>query len=348
MSGGPDNARLRFELAGERLRQRRIFEALAAYDEAEQCGFSPDQCASGRWMCWMLLGCFERAWQESRSIAERGAPDPHRLWDGQPFQGKHVMVRCLHGFGDAIQFVRYVPLLRRQAASVTVQTHPRLVSLMRGVQGADKVITWEEAEPSWNQQIEVMELPGAFRTTVRSIPCAVPYLAVEPWRVDLSRKLLGGKERPKVGLAWAAAAWDSSRSLPRDAVTALAQLNGFSFYSLQLGPEAAFCADEMIAARSTEEIADTAADICNLDLVISVDTMLAHLAGALGKPVWTLLPFRADWRWMWDRDDSPWYPTMRLFRQPAAGDWGPVIERVAESLSNLGKYPGQVVSPKEN
>src|SRR5215211_7589768 len=146
-------------VAQEYLDQRRVPEALNAFDQAERLGADCCECSSGRWTCWMLLGCFERAWQESEKILAQGGFDPHRFWDGAPFSGKKVMVRCLHGLGDAIQFIRYIPLLRRQAAAVTIQTHPELVSLLRGIDSADAVITWNGPEPSWDQQIEVMELP---------------------------------------------------------------------------------------------------------------------------------------------------------------------------------------------
>src|SRR5437764_4797806 len=150
-----------FSLAADHFSQRRIVEALSAYDQAERSGHDPDQCAGGRWMCWMLLGRFDRAWQESAAIAQRGAPDPNRFWDGKPFTGKRVILRCLHGLGDAIQFIRYAPMLRSQAAGLIVETHPEMVDLLRGVDGIDQVISWLDPAPEWDQQIEIMELPRA-------------------------------------------------------------------------------------------------------------------------------------------------------------------------------------------
>src|SRR5262249_27141241 len=154
------------------------------------------QCASGRWTCWMLLGCFERAWRESAAIAQRGLPDPHRFWDGAPFTGKRVILRCLHGLGDAIQFIRYAPLLRRQAADLTVETHPEMVSLLRGVELVDRVITWTDCPPAWEQQIEIMELPRALGATISTIPSTTPYIAIEPFRLARSRAALGHSDRP--------------------------------------------------------------------------------------------------------------------------------------------------------
>jgi hypothetical protein len=327
-----------FALAQRRLAARRIPEALAAFDQAEKLGFDPDQCASSRWMCWMLLGCFERAWQESAAIAQRGAPDPHRFWDGLPFTGKRVILRCLHGLGDAIQFIRYARSLRRKAAHLSVETHPELVSLLRGVESVDQVITWTDTPAPWDQQIEIMELQRAFSATVSTIPAQIPYITVDPVRLARSGSALGNSNKPKIGLLWASSKWDPARSIPIEELEPVLRLPGLSFCSLQRGPELAqietarqVCRIHDTSEHATE-IADTAADICNLDLVITVDTMVAHLAGALGKPVWTLLPARADWRWMLDRDDSPWYPTMRLFRQAAPGDWRPVIARIVENL----------------
>jgi len=332
-----------FALAGEYFDQRRIPEALASYDEAERLGSDPDRCASGRWNCWMLLGCFERAWQESDSIARRGAPDRHRFWDGLPFTGNRVILRCLHGFGDAIQFIRYAPMLRREAARLTVETHPEMLVLLRGADSVDEVITWTGPARQWDQQIEIMELPRAFGATAETIPAQTPYLAVDRARLERSRQALGNFSRPKVGILWASSNWDPARSIPFPEFTPILKVAGLAFCSLQRGPEltelsSAFhegiLHEGILHDTSTHspDIADTAADINNLDLVITVDTMVAHLAGALGKPVWTLLPFRADWRWMLDREDSPWYPSMRLYRQPSPGAWRPVIARVTREL----------------
>ena len=311
-------------LAGEYFARRRIRDAISAYDEAERCGFDPDQCAAGRWMCWMLLGRFERAWRESEAIARRGAPDPNRFWDGRPFTGKRVILRCLHGFGDTIQFIRFAPVLRNEAQRLIVETHPKMIDLLRGVEGIDEVISWLDPAPEWDQQIEIMELPRALGATLDTIPARVPYIAVEA---------PGASSRGvrNVGLLWASSGWDPARSIPARALEPLLGLPGYSFYNLQYGTDSGGL-DIQSTAGQFGGIAHTAADIVQLDLVITVDTMVAHLAGALGKPVWTLLPFQADWRWMLDREDSPWYPTMRLFRQPEPGDWATVIERVVAEL----------------
>jgi hypothetical protein len=318
-----------FALAGHHFSERRIPEAIFAYDRAEKSGHDPDQCAGGRWMCWMLLGRFDRAWEESDAIARRGRPDPHRFWDGAPFTGKRVILRCLHGLGDAIQFIRYAPLVRSQAAQLVVETHPEMVDLLRGVAAVDDVISWRDPPPKWDQQIEIMELPRALGAAVDTIPSRVPYIAIDPNR----SRAIGNSGARKVGLLWSSSTWDPARSIPAGELAPILQVPECSFYNLQHGSESARIEMHPTAAQSGD-IAATAADICQLDLVVTVDTMVAHLAGALGKPVWTLLPYRADWRWMIDRADSPWYPTMRLFRQSSPGDWSTVIAEVAAELEN--------------
>ena len=280
----------------------------------------------------MLLGEFEKAWRESDRVAARGRPDPNRFWDGLPFKGNRVLIRCLHGFGDAIQFIRYARLIRSDAARVTVQTHPELVSLFQGTDFIDEVITWNESA-SWDQHVEVMELPGAFRTTVDTVPNGVPYLRVPPDRLAGSRvRGCGGKLR--VGLQWGASEWNLGRSIPFSELRPILNFEAIDYYSFQRGAaRAEWTGLEWIhdIAGDSPEIVEAAADLMNMDVLITVDTMLAHLAGALGRDVWLLLPYEADWRWMLHRRDSPWYPTMRLFRQPCPGDWrSPVREMAAE------------------
>ncbi len=289
----------------------------------------------------MLLGRFHEAWRESDHIEQRSVV-ADRLWDGLPFSGKHVIIRCLHGYGDAIQFLRYARMVRRQAAKVTVETHPEMVSLLRGLPFVDNVVTWADgsskAVDDWDQQIEVMELPRAFRTTVATIPAKVPYITVCPRRLERSRVALESFTRPRVGILWSASNWNPARSMSLAELAPILELPGFAFYSFQrdAARQELFCSPFRSRIHDTAphspEIVDTAADLKNMDLLITVDTMAAHLAGALAKPVWVLLPFAADWRWMLDREDTPWYPTMRLFRQHAPGDWQTPVNRIVQLL----------------
>lgn len=333
-SGEEHNAGKLLVRAEEALDARRIEEALPLFDQAEATGDDPDGCAAGRWQCFMLRGDYRRAWRESDAIERRGAPDPHRFWNGKPLAGEDVMLRCLHGLGDTIQFIRYAPLIRAQARQLTVEAQPSLKTLLQKANVADAVITWGEAEPPWTQQVEVNELPRIFRTTLASIPHQCPYIHL-PGTVVRA----GEPGTLRVGIVWTASEFNPLRSVPFCELIPLFRKRKVSFFSLQAGSA---CADLASWSGRVENLCEnansvleTAQHMLKLDLVITVDTMTAHLAGALGIPVWTLLPFACDWRWMMDREDSPWYPQMRLFRQSTPGEWGPVMRRVGASLNRL-------------
>jgi hypothetical protein len=305
-----------------------------------------------QWMAAMKCGDFEAAWRqtdrielERRNLEAIGRfvrRDEYLSWNGRAFDRQRVLVRCTHGLGDTIQFVRYVPLLRQRAKSVCVLVQPQLLPLFSDTtEFGDVRNGWTDAAPPGHDvEIEVMELPYAFRSTLQTIPRAVPYLPLAsltryadlPERFDATPAL-------KVGLLWAASDWDKTRSISLDALTPLAAVPQVKFYSLQQGPEAEDWNGARFPVqplhRYTQEIAAAAAAMCKLDLVITVDSMAAHLAGALARPVWVLLQHEADWRWMTDRNDSPWYPTMRFFRQPGAGDWKSVVENVVAELASV-------------
>lgn len=345
----PDPASTALRLADAFFAQRRVHEALGGYQEAIRLGGDPGASAFQRWMCYMLMGRFEDAWFETdRSESARRAAGittrdlprhMQRVWNGKPLAGKRVLVRCYHGLGDTIQFFRYIPLLCGIASEVCVQCQQSLIPLLRSMRmpgqnfiGLDN----QGADLKHHIDIELMELPYAFRTTLNTIPSDVPYLRVPHVTSSVIPESRGTL---RVGLVWSSGSWNPERDIRLGQLRPLADLPGVAFFSLQRGPAAkqiARCRSELPISpgeRSSGGILETARALLNLDLVISVDTMVAHLAGALGRPVWTLLPFAADWRWMVERDDSPWYPTMRLFRQPWPGDWGSVVERVTGELS---------------
>jgi hypothetical protein len=325
-----------FEAAEERLRSMRIREAVQLYEMAERAGWEADSCAGGRWICHMLLGNFENAWQESDAIAGRGKPDPQRFWDGRAFEGRRVLIRCLHGLGDTIQFIRYARLIRERAAALTIEAQPALKLLLDQSGLADQVITWGEPEPPWDTQMEVMELPRIFRTTLETIPAEVPYLDVP----SVPRIAGWNGRRPlRVGIVWASSGYNRARSIPIELMAQLFDTANTRFFSLQageerkeLGPWSSTVADLHDPSAC---VLATASKLQGLDLILTVDTMVAHLAGAMGQPVWTLLPFQCDWRWMVERQLSPWYPTMRLFRQPRPGDWPAVLNHVRQELDKL-------------
>lgn len=320
--------------AHELVDQRRVDDAILLFNEAEFAECDPDLCAAGRWNCHMLNGDFESAWRESDFISRRGKPDPNRYWNGEPLEDKRVLIRCLHGLGDTIQFIRYAPLVRAIAHSVAIEAQPALVSLLAASGLADRVFTWGEREPAWDAQVEVIELPRIFRTTLDTIPHRVPYLRAPA-------AALPRNAAPRIGVVWSASSYNPARSVPPEQISPLFDVPGANVFSLQFGPER-LALDAPALCGADTDILTTAALVSQLDLVITVDTMMAHLAGALAIPVWTLLCHQSDWRWMLARDDSPWYPTMRLVRQSTPGDWRSTIKRVrADLLALAGAWAGQ-------
>lgn len=348
----PFSAEEYVRLAAEYLEMRRIEESLACSERAIQLGADPLSVSYQRWMCFMLRGDLESAWRETdlTEAARRSANSTQshlplhlrRVWDGSSLEGKRVLVRCYHGLGDTIQFVRYIPLLRMRAAWIVVQCQRRLAPLLQSLREIDELFFLEDGEVDAESdvQIELMELAYAFRTTLETIPCRVPYLRVSQVAfTEASCRCSAGALR--IGLAWSSGDWNRARNIRLAQLADLGRSNetrDIAFYSLQRGDaarEILGCPHLRILDREREckSITDTAATIAHMDLVISVDTMVAHLAGALGRPVWLLLPFCADWRWMLGRNDSPWYPAMRLFRQKSPGEWQPVVEEVSAALA---------------
>ena len=331
----PGDANDLFREAEDSLRELRPADALELFSRAQDAGYDADACAGERWKCHMLRGDFARAWLESDAIVLRDKPDRNRFWDGQPFHGKSVLIRCLHGLGDTLQFIRYTKLLRSRASCVTIESQPALKELLLQSNLADRVITWGEQEPAWDQQIEVMELPRVFRTEESDIPRDIPYLFAPPFPTIIKPTIIR-QDKPRIGLVWSASTYDLSRSIPVDELQDLLRVAGVSFLNLQAGPER-FDLNSVhdgipVLYDEGPTVSATASMLRALDLVVTVDSMVAHLAGALGCPVWTLLPYRCDWRWMLRREDSPWYPTMRLFRQSEPGNWVSVIQRVRTCL----------------
>ena len=286
---------------------------------------------------------------ECRWAHETLAPRLARLpasprWLGETgLAGKRLLVYWEQGLGDTIQFCRYAALAAAEGAEVAIAVQRPLVTLMRSLPGV-RVLDAGEPAPSFDLHCPLLSLPIGFGTTMETIPAAVPYLAADPARVAVWRDRLAGLPRPRIGLVWAGGAWrgdatlaamDRSRSIP---LAELAPLAGPCFVSLQVGRGADPPPPGMVVhdwTGSIGDFADTAALIENLDLTIGVDTAVVHLAGAMGKPVWLLNRFDTDWRWFLDRDDSPWYPSLRQFRQTVPGEWGPAIARVAEALREI-------------
>ncbi|WP_448205000.1 glycosyltransferase family 9 protein [Azospirillum sp. sgz302134] len=348
----PSEAADLLDRAAAHLRARRVRESLELYERALSLGVDPLAIGGERWKAHMLLGEFEAAWAVSDHVLSAMEPDEFNptdrpfhqrpVWDGATFDGQAVLVRCYHGLGDIVQFARYLPLVAERASRLWVQAPDGVQALLAGLPGVEGVVPLsdEAPMPAFSVQAELMELPFAFRTTLATAPGGVPYLSTETTRIAAQAAKLpqGGPrgDRLRVGLAWAAGAWDGGhRSLPRHLVRRLMDVPGVDWVCLQRGAplddaeSLPFCDKPP----RTTDLRDTAAMIQTLDLVLSVDTVVAHLAGALGKPVWTFLHHEADWRWLLHRDDSPWYPTMRLFRQPSRGDWNSVTEHARVALA---------------
>jgi tetratricopeptide (TPR) repeat protein len=280
------------------------------------------------------------------------------VWAGQDLEGKTLLLRGEQGMGDTIQFIRYAPYLQTLGAKVLLIVQEGFGCLAARFPGVDTLIGRDDALPPIDFYIHLLSLPRVFRTDLASIPADVPYLQAEPAAVTRWAGRLGApKGHLKVGLVWGGNATysrDRHRSLPLRLLAPLGSLPGVRYFGLQKGSQAAETETSPINAEFVnlgsefQDFGDTAAAIAHLDLVISVDTAVAHLAAAQGKPVWLLLPRPADFRWMRERDDSPWYPTMRLFRQDQPGDWSAVIERVTAALEQSLRGGDESVASKAN
>jgi hypothetical protein len=296
---------------------------------------APGEDLGAAWMRHMRAGEWESAWRVSDQVlaSHAGQPYWHLLrheqwvWDGTPLDGKRVLVRCYHGLGDTLQFIRYAPLVKRIAAEVVVWAQPALVPLLRTARGIDRLLPLHDREAGveYNVDVEIMELPHVFRTTPDTVPAGVPYLHADPAPLAKNGRLA-------VGIVWKAGEWDERRNVPYPLLAPLARIPGVELHVLQRGSGLAERRDGFGVLSGSDDPLQAARVMRALDLVVSIDSMPAHLAGALGVPTWTLLHADPDWRWMLGRDDSPWYPTMRLFRQERAGEWEPVIERIAAEL----------------
>lgn len=289
------------------------------------------------WQQAIRAGDFEAAWRvNDRVLTERGSiPDDPRLpyhlrfvWGGRPFDGRDVLVRCYHGLGDTLLFARYVPRLRQRGARLTLETQPELVPLLRSLPGVDRLVPFRTDRPLAGAEcdIEVMELSHALRLPPEAVP--PPYLAVPEALVSEARRRLGAG--PLIGLCGHCAGWNPGRSVPTEMLAGIVP-PGAGLVKLDRG--ACTGVGWVNSDDPLDGIMHTAALVCAVDLVIAADTMIAHLAGALGRPVLLLLQHRADWRWMDGRRDSPWYPSMRLYRQRVAGSWEEPLEEVRQDLA---------------
>lgn len=346
----PQSADTHGNLGTVLMAMQRLPEALASYEIAL---LHQPQAVSARWnrsLALLLSGDFERGWTEYEWRWQR--PKTRRrsfvqpTWDGSPLNGRTILLHSEQGIGDTIQFVRYAALVKERGGTVFLECPPYLRRLLSRCEGVDRVLPEGEPLPAFDVQAPLLSLPRLFGTTLATVPAKVPYLSPEPELVEQWGKRLGPADgKLRVGIAWQGNRfhrWNRHRSVPLAEFAPLAAIVGVCLISLQKEPGAdqikavagRFKVEELPGEWDTlgDRFVDTAAIMKHLDLVICCDTAVAHLAGALGVPVWVALSFQVDWRWLVDREDSPWYPTMRLFRQERIGNWRVVLVRMAEEI----------------
>lgn len=336
---------------------RRLDEAVASYDRA--IAIKPGY-ADAHWnlaICRLLSGDFGRGWHgfewrwKSGWLQEARRDFSRPLWLGaEPLNGKTILLHSEQGLGDTLQFCRYARLVSAAGARVILEVPRTLSGLLGTLEGVAQCVTRGSSLPEFDCHCPLLSLPLAFRTDASSIPAGSPYIQSDSARVAAWRDRLGAGTRPRVGLAWSGSAThrnDRNRSIALEDMLPLLE-DRVEWVSLQ--KEVREGDAGLLASRTDirhfgddlHDFADTAALVELLDAIVSVDTSVAHLAGAMGKSVLILLPFNPDWRWLLDRDSSPWYPTARLFRQPAMGAWASVVRAVREELPSLARNSGTI------
>jgi tetratricopeptide (TPR) repeat protein len=327
----------------------RIAEAIDAYGKVATANPDDARIHANLALGYLLLGDFDRGWSEHEwrlkvpeIVGARKFSQPR--WNGEELNGRTILLHAEQGFGDMIQFARFVPQVAARGGRVILECPAELVRLFEGFPNVSQVVQRDQALPGFDLHCPLLSLGAVFKVNATTIPSHVPYLKSNP---EIAGRWAGrfdpGDKSLRVGLVWAGRPEHSNeqnRSMKLDQFAPLASVPSVSFFSLQKGSAAASAASPPTGMRLIDwtgeltDFAETAGLIEHLDLILTVDTAVAHLAGAMGKRVWLLLPRVPDWRWMLDRADSPWYPTMRLFRQTTIGDWAGVLQRVADSLQN--------------
>jgi tetratricopeptide (TPR) repeat protein len=348
----PNSAAAWTNLGNVRRQQGRFDEALACYARALSHDPGHAETHLNRAHLLLLLGQWAQGWPEfewrwqTTGFIRPNFRQPR--WDGSPLAGRTLLVLAEQGLGDTLHFIRYAPLVKQLGGKVIVQCQPPLLRLLAGQPGIDLLCAAGSPSPTFDCYVPLLSLPGLFHTSVNNVPATVPYLQPDTALVSHWRQELHPLEGFKVGIAWQgnpAFPGDSQRSLPLAQFECLSKVPGVRLISLQKGPGT----DQLrtvtgqfsvldLSSRLDEAngpFMDTAAIMKDMDLVIASDTAVAHLAGALGVPVWVPLPWIPDWRWLLQREDSPWYPTMRVFRQTTSGRWDDVMDRLAAELTVL-------------
>ena len=321
-------------------KQGKLEESIQAYQKAIQIQFDYAEAHIDLATIFLSQGQLIAGWKEYEWRWYRKRYFKRPLWNGTSLNGKSILVHCEQGFGDMIQFIRYIDLLPDKDTTIIFACQPELKPLFKSIDRINTLVTKGENIPDSDFYVPLLSLPYIFNTTLDTIPARIPYLYPNP-KVD-SVLLLDENHNLKIGIAWAGRpthANDHNRSIDLKRFECLLGIGNCEFFSLQVGKRRESIKQygyHHIIKDLGKQFANfhhTALAILQLDLVISVDTAVAHLAGALGKEVWTLLPFVPDWRWMLDRSDSPWYPSMTLFRQKKVGDWDGVFQQLKFELT---------------
>jgi tetratricopeptide (TPR) repeat protein len=343
---GPDFAAAHNNLGVVLGEQGRFDEAERCYQEALLLNYHEARFHLAH--LWLQLGDFERGWPmyearwETRNFVKPSFAQPR--WDGSDLAGRTLLIQAEQGLGDTIQFIRYAALAKRRGGRVVFQCQPALREVLKGCAGIDELVSQDAPLPAFDVHVPLLSLPGLLGTRLDNMPAETPYLTADASRVAHWRAVLAALDPGlRVGIAWQGSPAhrnDRRRSVPLAQFEPLARVPGVQLISLQVGPGAEQVAElagrwpiiDLGSRFDASSFADAAAVISGLDLLVSVDTALVHLAGALGRPAWVALSYAADWRWLLGREDSPWYPTVRLFRQAEPGQWPEVFERVAGAL----------------
>jgi len=321
-------------------------EALESFDAAIRCNPALAEAHFSRALQLLTVGRLVEGWREHEwrwKVHALGAPRiPGRKWQGEDLKGGTLLLHAEQGMGDTLQFARYATLAAARCGKLVLECQRPLAPLLATLAGVSRVVPEGDSLPPFDAQLPMMSLPNVFETSLQTIPWDGPYLRADPRRASEWRGRLARGARRHIGLVWSGRPQqrnNHNRSIPVGALAPLASARDVAFYSLQLGEagrQAAAAPDGLKMIDLTagiRDFADTAAFAGNLDLLISVDTSVAHLAGAMGVPTWLIAAYSADWRWLLDREDCPWYPSVRIFRQASPGDWPGVIERVAAALA---------------
>jgi Flp pilus assembly protein TadD len=345
----PDFVQAHNNLGSALVKHGRFPEAHGCFERALALDPAHAEAHLNRALLWLLEGDFARGWTEYewrwRKMPPRSLPRP--VWDGSSLAGRTILLHAEQGLGDTLHFIRYAPLVKERGATVVAECPPALLPLLASCPGIDRLVARGAALPDFDCHAPLMSLPRLLGTSLATVPANVPYLFAAAELRERWRQELAASPGFKVGISWHGSPeyrGGRQRAIPLVHFVPLARVEGVRLFGLQKGAgreELPALADRLALTdlgprldETTGAFMDTAAVLINLDLVITSDTAIAHLAGALGVPVWLALSASPNFRWLLQREDSPWYPSMRLFRQTRPGDWGEVFERIRAALAD--------------